>query len=439
MPGEGGGRMTDMLSLRSNALRSTLKTAGGSLKSLTVLAPQNDPFRVDTDANHRDGAWLANTIEGIGVSGRRHLRGLHYILIGQHKPNGQPYTNTDTDWLWLGSAAKAARWLGYLQFDQIVDQRNAVPEIREFAPPNPQPWVSVDFEVTVPDYDDLQPYVGITGFTGMQPYRLVLVGEKHSLKEVLDGIATDHQADLYLPTGEMSDTMAHTLAASADQDGRPLVVLCFSDCDPSGWQMPISLSRKLQALKALLYPNLEFEVHRVGLTPDQVREYGLPSTPLKDTEKRADRWQAAMLVAQTEIDALAALQPDLLRQIASDAIAPFYDHTLAGRVSDAKFDWVAEAQTILDQQTGDDIAQLRIAAAERLAEKREEIKEILDTVRVDGDRFDFPTPEIPEAILNPRQQKPTPLCDSRWNFTEQCARLKASKDYTVETASGGAE
>jgi hypothetical protein len=26
-----------------------------SLKDLTVLAPQNDPFRVDTPARHRDG------------------------------------------------------------------------------------------------------------------------------------------------------------------------------------------------------------------------------------------------------------------------------------------------------------------------------------------------------------------------------------------------
>ena len=66
----------------------------------------------------------------------------------------------------------------------------------------------------------------------------------------------------------------------------------------------------------------EFEVHRVALTPDQVREYGLPSTPLKDTEKRADKWRAAMGVEQTEIDALASLRPDLLRDIASAGAGP---------------------------------------------------------------------------------------------------------------------
>ena len=62
--------------------------------------------------------------------------------------------------------------------------------------------------------------------------------------------------------------------------------------------MSISVSRKLQALKALEFGGLDIEVHRVALTPDQVREYGLPSTPLKDTERRADKWTAAMGVEQ---------------------------------------------------------------------------------------------------------------------------------------------
>ena len=59
------------------------------------------------------------------------LRGLHYILIGQPKPNGQPYTNTETD-DWLGSehAAKAARWLGYIPFDRIIDQAQRRTEMR---------------------------------------------------------------------------------------------------------------------------------------------------------------------------------------------------------------------------------------------------------------------------------------------------------------------
>jgi hypothetical protein len=37
--------------------------AGGcTMKDLTVLAPKNDPFRIDTPARHRDGRWLAETV-----------------------------------------------------------------------------------------------------------------------------------------------------------------------------------------------------------------------------------------------------------------------------------------------------------------------------------------------------------------------------------------
>jgi hypothetical protein len=80
-----------------------------SMKDLTVLAVQNDPFRVDTPARHRDGEWLAVTAEELGLGDRRiHLRGLHYMVIGRPKPDGTPYTNTEADWLWIsGDAGKA--------------------------------------------------------------------------------------------------------------------------------------------------------------------------------------------------------------------------------------------------------------------------------------------------------------------------------------------
>jgi hypothetical protein len=155
----------------------------------------------------------------------------------------------------------------------------------------------------------------IDGFTEHQPYHLVLVGEKSSLRPVLSGVADRYHADLYLPTGEISDTQAYMMARSAVRDGRPMVVFYFADCDPSGWQMPISLTRKLQGLKAIEFEGLDFQIHPVGLTPDQVRLYGLPSTPLKDTERRADKWKAAKGVEQTEVDSIAATVQWFQRQL----------------------------------------------------------------------------------------------------------------------------
>ncbi|MEJ7780984.1 MAG: hypothetical protein WKF99_00330 [Solirubrobacteraceae bacterium] len=401
-----------------------------SLRDLTVLATQNDPFRVDTPAGHRDGEWLAVQAEKLGDQ-QIHLRGLHYMVIGEIKPDGKPYTNTEADWLWLSSkAGKAARWLGYIDFSRIVDARNSEPVVVRREHVEPEPYISVGVEVEIPDAASIEPRAMLYGFHGLQPYKLVLFGEKTSLEPVLAPIASAYQADLYLPTGEASDTMIHQMAAIGAQDGRPMVISYLSDCDPAGWQMAVSVARKLQGFKALLFPELQFEVRPIALTPDQVRLYGLPSTPLKETEKRADNWVRAMGVEQTEIDALATLQPDLLRDIVREALAPFYDHTLHRRVQSSRRDWQEQAQAQLEEQIdGDQRERLVAEAAEKLATLRDEVAAINDGMRVAvGDDIVLPTPVIPEPVIDTSAHG-LPLVDSEWAFAEQSRQLIAHKEY----------
>jgi hypothetical protein len=414
-----------------------------SMKDLTVLAVQNDPFRIDTAAGHRDGEWLAINAERLIGQRPIHLRGLHYALVTDSttKPNGETYRNTDKDWTWLQEkAADAARWLGYIPFDRIVDQRNNAPEVRIFTAPQTRPYVSIGVDVEIPDADDIEPYVGAyhdaddgtgrsaSGFGAAQPYKLVLVGEKSSLSEVLAPIARTYKADLYLPTGCMSDTLLHRMARTGAPDGRPMGVFYFADCDPAGWNMAIETARKLQALRTLLFPDLEFEVYRVAPTPDHVREYGLPSTPLKDTEKRGDKWRAAMGVEQTEIDALASLQPDLLREIAWAALDPFFDHTLEDRAYSAYREWQADAQAALNAaMDAEHMERMRADAGAKLAELRTEIDAINEALRVDVDDFDLPEIVIPEAEVSGSNGQP--LLASRWPFAEQCKALIESKAY----------
>lgn len=421
--------------MSTSALRLLLETTasetGASLDSLTVLARQNDPFRVDTPARHRDGEWLAVTLADLGLGERRiHLRGSHYMLIGVPKPDGTPYTNTDEDWLWLqGHAAKAARWLGYIPFDQIVDQRNAEPTVVKFEPSEPRAYLTVGVDVSVPSAEDLVPEAQLDGFDGVQPFRLVLVGEKSSLNDVLAPIAQNHKADLFLPTGEISDTLAYRMAAEAAEDGRPLAVFYFSDSDPSGWQMPLSLGRKLQAFQTSLFPDLDFELHRVALTPEQVGAYGLPSTPLKASERRGDRWREATGTDQTEIDALASLRPDLLRRLANDALEPFYDRTLDERVFAAKVQWLDDAdEDLADQTDAARLAVIRQQAETQLDALREEIDAINAALQIEASELDLPAiPPIPDAIVS--DDRPAALLDSRWPFDVQCLALRESKAY----------
>jgi hypothetical protein len=427
--------MSDHSPLRQ-ALDTAIAEANGrklTMGDLTVLASINDPFRVDTPAGHRDGEWLAVQFARLAANRIVHLRGMHYILVTDEciKPDGTPYRNDEPDWLWLqGKAAKAARWLGYVPFDSIIDQRNAAPTITRYERKTPHPYLSPGrLDVTIPDVDDLEPYAGIVDVQGEQPYKLVLVGEKSSLGEVLDPIARRYGADLYLPTGCMSDTLIHTMAKVGAEDGRPMMVFYFADCDPSGWNMPAEVARKLQALQVGFYPALDFEVRRVALTVDQVREYGLPSTPLKDTEKRADKWRAATGVEQTELDALAALQPNLLRRIARDALDPFYDHTLDRRIRQAIDDWHEQAQAVVDANVDPAaLADLQTAARARLDEMAQAIDELNEQMQLDPDGFDLPDFELPQAGVDVMLQD-EPLISSGWDFTEQCTLLKRDRAY----------
>jgi hypothetical protein len=436
-----------------------------SMKDITVLAKQHDPFRLDTPANHIKGKWLADRCEEYGwLAKPGHIRGLHYKLVIRGdvlKPDGTVYSNTDPDWEWLSEeCAKAARWLGYIPFNMIIDKRDkSVPEVQQYRPADyePQPYISTHVSVYIPEIpeiptidevDDITPRAQVS-LRVPQPYKLVMIGEKSELNDDLQPLIGRYEADLYLPTGEMSDTRIYELAAEAAADGRPMVVFYFADCDPAGWQMPISVGRKLQALKALQFPDLEFQVRRVGLTPDQVREHGLPSTPLKEKELRASKWRECMGIDQTEITALAELRPGALRRIAAEEMDQFYDRTLKRRLYSAESAWETEAQEILDDAVDADeleairlrfeeaLAPLRVALAaadEALEPTREaariaeaEIERLNEELELDVDDYAFPDVEVPEPVIS--EPTKAPLVNSADSFDKQCADLISSKAY----------
>jgi hypothetical protein len=444
--------MTSAVGSLRRLLEETAAAERVPLRALTVLAAQHDPFRCDTPAGHRDARWLADVVGELLGDRRTHLRGLHYAITMHPepiiKPNGDRYVNDDQNWEWLQAGpAKDARWLGYIPFDQITDERNAAPVTRIWEKRDPWPYLSVDVEIDVPDLDELMPSVGVAGFDGVQPYKLVIFGEKSSLEPILAPVAQTYKADLYLPTGEISDTLMWHMARVGAEDGRPMVVVCFSDADPAGWQMPISIARKLQALKALgdvevpddpgstrVVPlgELRFEVYRAAVLPDQVREYGLPSSPLKATERRADRWREAMGIDQTEVDALTTpAMADTLRRIARDALDPFHDWTLDQRVMEARAAWEEEAARVATEQIGPyRLREVRRTATERLAEIREQVEQLRDAMRIDASDLQLPTPVIPTAHVN-GDPRPPLLVDSAWSFAEQCQRLITSKAYRL--------
>jgi hypothetical protein len=166
--------------------------------------------------------------------------------------------------------------------------------------------------------------------------------------------------------------------------------------------MSVSIGRKLQALRDLLFPDLRFEVVPVALNPDQVVALGLPSRPLKESEKRADRWRDAFGIEQTEIDALATLQPEVLREIIERAFDPYVDRGLGKRVTLAKSEWERQAADALHEQIDQaHLEALRTEAAGRLAELQDVISDINARLQLAADdHFTLPAIEVPQPEVN---------------------------------------
>jgi hypothetical protein len=403
---------------------------------LNVLAHQNDPYFVDTPSRRAAGEWFAGHLNRIGHG--RHLRGVHYALLGETMPNGKPYNNTFEAWDWLQEpAAKAARWLGLIPFDAIKDERNDAPRIiirDELG----QLFHGVDAGGWLPDFpamsDLRKPHVYCSpSWSVEQPYRIAIYGEKSSLEPILGPISNRYGTDLFLMSGECTDTHIHAMARAGAEDGRKLVVMVFADCDPSGYQMLVSIAHKLRAFKDLKFPSLDFAVVPVALTVEQVQELGLPSTPLKATEKRANGWRKRYGVEQTEIDALATLQPDALRAIAHRAIAPYYDRTLDARVRAAQDSWTATAQEAFEAAyRNSPAAGMRSDLEGALTRMREAVGAYRglaarESSTVGSIHFVAPAKVLPEPDLPP---EPDPMVSSDMPLIEHIAVLRARKDYT---------
>ena len=429
------------------ALEAAVTQTGRPMRDLTVMGEDSDPYRLDTPANHLVGQWFAAQVERFIAPGKNiHPRGVYYACVAAgdvRKPDGDLFTGTDANASWINEASQLARWLRYVPFERIIDNKNDTPIVR-LAPSSDAPfgYAGADGLSACPhcgdnfldglDADDIGVSASLADFEPRQPNKLVFFGEKTSLDDGLGPYAAEISADLYLMTGQISDTHLYQIAKNGAADGRPTVVFTFSDCDPAGyWDMPTAIGRKLQALKDLMFPEWEFKVVHAGLSPEQARDRNLPSSPLKEGEKRADIWEATYGIAQIEIDAAATLQPDWLLQMAKDAVAPYRDADLAERVSIAQAEWLEQAQEEIDNQIdGDRLDALKARAAAAL----DVLREVNADLEVMADEITVPdAPDLPEpdrGALEEAQAKhrDVVLIDSGMDYVEATDLLKAHSE-----------
>jgi len=406
-------------------IKRLAESAGRSIKDLLALSPKNDPFYAGTAAQVDRGRWFAEQYQRAGYSVTRvpHLRRVHYWIVSQEQPvvmpNGRIYENTHTCWEYLMEASKSARYLGYISLTGIQDNKN--PEPTTFATYLYN--IPLEYEIDIPDLS--VPAVKLYGLydAHVQPYHLELWCEKSTMNDVLIPVCQRYGANLVTFEGEVSITsvMVSLMRRIIASKGKPTRIFYISDFDPAGNSMPVAMARKLEY--ALLAGEHQFDVRvrPLALTLEQVQQYRLPRTPIKETEKRAGKFEEAFGSGAVELDALEALYPGRLAQIVDAALKTYYSQTARREVSQA----IADLQSRVEEAVAAVTAKYQ-EEIEALQEMQEELAEI----DIDVDEY-FVERHAPHAV----EQDADWLYSSQRSYIDQLAFYKAHKGIDLEERS----
>lgn len=145
--------------------------------------------------------------------------------------------------------------------------------------------------------------------------------------------------------------------------------------------MPISVARKIEFHQRdpnkPEYHDLDVRLEPIILMAEQVDEYDLPRIPVKDTDRRKDRFEAANGEGQVELDVLEAVRPGELARIVTEAILQYRDLELPERVQEAceKYESYLEGETDEIRSAYTDRQEAAEAEYETLREEWQAIRE----------------------------------------------------------------
>jgi hypothetical protein len=353
--------------------------------------------------------------------------------------DGRPYENTETCWNALKAASLGARYLGLLPDDALEDKRNEPTRIYA-DPPRRDGAVSVDViettaRVDIPDMPIL-PFYNIDGFEmAGQDCILEVWIEKSTQDDWLDRMCQQRKVNLTVGTGDQSEVRARELAFRAHRYRVPVIVFYISDFDPNGRNMPKALARKIEFAAFQHGLQIDVKVIPLFLTPEQCRQYKLPRTPIKDSDRKKEGFEAKFGDGATELDAMEALHPGEMARLLSAEIDKFYDPRLNERVWRAK----GELRTTLSlierdtrQEHAEDIAALKADFDEitsKLEGWRDRARGLYSTVaqKLRDREPDVSDVEIPRSDA-PGTTESTVLYDSKRTYLEQMDHYNAWKD-----------
>jgi hypothetical protein len=425
------------MTLDYDGIKKLASALGRPAYTLYALSAINDPFYIGPE-RQAEAEWFAELWHNLGLMGA-HYRRIHYRLLSGTAPvalrDGSAYENTEKCWAALCNAAKDSVTMELVPPDAFVDRRNNEPFIRLQGKSDADINVH-DSEISLYDLGDMPdlPSLRLSRPTIPQRYHIEIWAEKTTINDILEPLADHYRLNVQTGSGELSGIYCRQLVDRAIASGRPVRVLYISDFDPAGMSMPVAVARKIEHELYRRGVQLDIQVKPIALTHQQCVDLKLPRTAVKEKEKRGKGFEERFGKGATELDALEAIHPGLLRKMLVEEIERYWDpeHEVAvdrvyrdnrKRLNEITEGVVEEFEEEVDElrQEWDRIVELHDAWIERAKPLWHAIAVRLSSAGDDLDEIEWPEGAEGDEDLDP-------LFDSRRDYVTQIDRYKAHQD-----------
>lgn len=142
--------------------------------------------------------------------------------------------------------------------------------------------------------------------------------EKDALGGILFEETSAYDVPLMVARGYSSTTFLRSAAEAMASAGRPAYIYLLTDHDPAGMDIAAAIEKGIRWHLNDLGEAIPMVADRLAVTPEQIRDWNLPTRPTKTTDRRAKRFGAVSV----DLD---AIPPRLLRGLVREAIERHID------------------------------------------------------------------------------------------------------------------
>lgn len=254
------------------------------------------------------------------------LRQLYYQFVSRDllpqewadKETGS--TNNERSYKNLGNLISKGRLAGFIDWDLIEDRgRNAKSNTHWESPQQILQTAANGYYI---DHWD------------GQEYYIEVAVEKDAVSNIVEPICRKWDVTFMANKGYSSQSAMYETSQrflEHIENGRETVIIYLGDHDPSGIDMSRDIEDRMRLFLGL--GQQYFDVDRIALNLNQVRQYNPPENPAKITDSRAKSYISQFGKSSWELD---ALEPSVLSDVVEQAILNYLNTSLWQKIDEGQ-------------------------------------------------------------------------------------------------------